>query len=68
MKKISIVSSCYNEELNLDELYARVVEQWDKLSNKYEFEYILLDNGSTDNTESKLRELAKKDKRVKVIL
>lgn len=68
MKKISIVSSCYNEEKNLDELYQRVAAQWDKYDGKYEFEYILLDNASTDGTADKLRELAKKDKRIKVIL
>ena len=68
MKKISIVSSCYNEEKNLDELYQRVAAQWDKYDGKYEFEYILLDNASTDSTADKLRELAKKDKRIKVIL
>ena len=68
MKKISIVSSCYNEEENLDELYERTLVQFNALADKYEFEYILLDNGSTDNTEKKLRELAQKDKRIKVIL
>lgn len=68
MKKISFVSSCYNEEKNLDELYERVTAQWEKYKDKYEFEYILLDNASTDNTEGKLRELAKKDSRIKVIL
>ena len=68
MKKISIVSSCYNEEDNLDELYNRAVIQFDKFKEKYEFEYILLDNGSKDNTEGKLRELAEKDKRFKIIL
>lgn len=68
MKKISIVSSCYNEEANLDELYQRVSSVWNQYNGKYEFEYILLDNGSTDNTETKLRELAQKDKRIKVIL
>ena len=68
MKKISIVSSCLNEESNLDELYKRVSIEWDKYKDKYEFEYILLDNGSVDNTEAKLRQLAKKDKRIKVIL
>ena len=68
MKKISIVSSCYNEELNLDELYNRLIVQMDKYKDKYEFEIILADNGSTDGTEAKLRVLASKDKRVKVIL
>ncbi|MBQ9688809.1 glycosyltransferase family 2 protein, partial [bacterium] len=40
----------------------------EKFSDRYEFEYILLDNASKDNTEGKLRELAKQDKRIKVIL
>ena len=68
MKKISLISSCYNEEENLDTLYDRVVKAIEPYSNNYEFEYILLDNGSFDNTEGKLRELAQKDKRIKVIL
>ena len=68
MKKISLVSSCYNEEDNIEALWNRVKTQIDKYSEKYEFEYILLDNYSTDNTEQKLRELAQKDNRIKVIL
>ena len=68
MKKITIVSSCYNEELNLDELYERVFKALEPYKKKYEFEYILADNASTDGTEKKLRELASKDKRIKVIL
>ena len=68
MKKISLVSSCYNEEENLDTLYERVTKAIEPFCDKYEFEYIHLDNGSTDKTEQKLRELAQKDKRIKVIL
>ena len=68
MKKISLVSSCYNEEENIDTLYDRVTKAIEPFCDKYEFEYILLDNGSTDNTESKLREIAAKDSRIKVIL
>ena len=68
MKKISLISSCYNEEENLDTLYDRVIKAIEPYSNNYEFEYILLDNGSCDNTEGKVRELAQKDKRIKVIL
>ena len=68
MKKISIVSSCYNEEQNIDELYERVVKQFSLFEGQYEFEYILADNGSMDGTARKLKELAKKDSRIKVII
>lgn len=68
MKKISIVSSCYNEELNVEELYERVKAQMELFKDKYEYEQILVDNCSTDNTAQKLRELAQKDSHVKVIL
>ncbi len=68
MKKVSIVSSCYNEASNLDELYTRTTAQFEALKDKYTFEYILADNASTDDTAAKLRELAAKDKRFKIIL
>ncbi len=68
MKKISLVSSCYNEEENIDVLYERVIKAIEPFCDKYEFEYILLDNGSIDKTAQKLRELAQKDYRIKVIL
>lgn len=68
MKKISIVSSCYNEEENIYPLYERIMGVIEPFKEDYEFELILLDNASVDATEGKLRELAQKDKRVKVIL
>ena len=66
MKKISFVSGCYNEEQNLDELVRRVFAVADKFRN-YEFEYLLIDNCSTDNSPSVLRRLAAADSRIKVI-
>ena len=68
MKKISVVSSCYNEAENVDILYERVKAQMDKYEGKYEWEQILVDNGSTDNTAEKLKALAAKDNHVKVII
>ena len=68
MKKISLASSCYNEESNIQQLYKKVLEQIDKYKDKYEFEYILIDNGSTDNTVKELKKLAEKDSRIKVII
>lgn len=65
-KLISIVTPCYNEEENIEELYLRIVEVMSKLP--YEYEHICIDNCSTDNTVKKLKEIAAKDKRVKLII
>ena len=67
-KKISIVSSAFNEEGNIEVLYEKVKEQMLKLSDKYDYEQIVLDNASTDGTAKKLREIAAKDKNFKVII
>ena len=69
MKKlISIVSSAYNEQDNIEELCKQVKQVCMQLQEKYEYEQILLDNGSTDNTAQKLKELAQQDKHIKVII
>ena len=65
---ISIVSSAYNEQDNIENLYNQVKEVFSKLQDKYDYEQIILDNGSTDNTAQILRDLAKKDKHLKVII
>lgn len=67
MKKISIVTPCYNEEANVEELYQRVKAQFDNLK-QYDYEHIFIDNASIDNTIPILKALAAKDKRVKVII
>lgn len=65
-KLISIVTPCYNEEANIDELHQRIVEVMSRLD--YDYEHIFIDNCSTDNSLIKLRGLAERDKRVKLIL
>jgi len=67
MKRISIISPTYNEEENVEELYRQVTSVTDTLP-QYEWEFILIDNASTDATPKILRKLAAADKRVKVIL
>ena len=66
MKKISVVSGCYNEESNLEELVRRVFAVAAKFPG-YEWEYILIDNCSTDRSQEILRAMATQDKRIKVI-
>jgi len=67
MKKISVVSQCYNEEGNIREIYARVKKVMSSLP-EYSWEYIFIDNNSKDGTQKVLRHLAAEDKNVKVIL
>jgi len=64
---ISVVASCYNEADNVGELYERVRAVFERVG-RYDFELILADNGSVDATAERLRELAARDRRVKVIL
>ena len=68
MKKISIVTSCFNEEDNISILHKELDEILAKYQGKYDFEMIFIDNASTDFTQDELRKIADKDRRVKVII
>ena len=66
MKKISIVTPTFNEEENIERLCHEIKYEIEKLN--YNYEHIVIDNCSTDKTIDKLREIASKDKNVKVII
>lgn len=65
-KLISIVTPCYNEVDNIDELYQRIAAVMATLP--YDYEHICIDNCSTDGTVKKIKEIAACDKRVKLIV
>jgi len=67
MKKISVVTICYNEEGNIREYYDQVTNEFKKLAHSYTYEIIIADNASTDQTRGFLREIAAQDKNFKVI-
>ena len=67
MKKLSIVSGCFNEAGNVEDLVARVTKVMESLP-KYDYEQIIIDNASTDGTPDILRRLASGNPRLKVIL
>ncbi|MBU1031632.1 glycosyltransferase family 2 protein [Patescibacteria group bacterium] len=62
-KHISIGVICFNEEPNVAFAYKELVEITDK-NKKYNYDFIFVDNGSTDNTREEIRNITKKDKRV----
>lgn len=64
---ISIVTPCYNEEENISELYTRITKVISSLT-QYEFEILLIDNSSTDNTVAMVKSLCANDSRVKLIV
>lgn len=66
-KKLSVVSGCYNEKDNLHELYERLIKVFQQLP-QYDYEIIIADNYSTDGSRDILRQLARQDKKFKVIL
>jgi polyisoprenyl-phosphate glycosyltransferase len=68
MPFVSVVAGCFNEEGNVAELHSRVVSVFEKELPGYTFELILIDNASEDRTVEILREIAARDKRLKVIV
>ena len=65
-KRISIITPCFNEEENIDELYERVRAAM--TNYEYGYEHIFIDNASSDKTVEKIRALIGQDKRVKAIV
>lgn len=66
MKKISIVIPAHNEEGNISLIQQRIREVFSTLEN-YRFEIIFVNDGSRDNTQQKLEELANQFEEVKFI-
>lgn len=64
-KTLSVVVSCYNEELAIDRFYEETAGTLNKLS--WDYELIFVNDGSQDKTADKLISFAEADKKVKVI-
>lgn len=62
----SIIAPIYDEFENLPELVRRVTEVMD--STREGWELILVDDGSTDGSTERIRELAKMDKRIRPVI
>jgi dolichol-phosphate mannosyltransferase len=67
VKRISIVVPLYNESKCVAELVRRLAIVFDSYAGQYEFEPILVENGSADNTYELLLELRHADPRLKIV-
>lgn len=67
MKKISIMTACYNEEENVIQLTDAVRKIMSEELPQYDYEHVFIDNCSEDTTLSLLRDICAKDPHVKVI-
>jgi glycosyltransferase involved in cell wall biosynthesis len=65
-KLISVIVPAYNEEDCVEELANRLTSVFD-LEAKYDFEAIIVENGSIDSTWSKLQHIAESDSRFKIL-
>lgn len=67
MKKVSVLIPCYNEEENVGPMSEAVVEIFQKELPDYDYELVFIDNDSKDTTRAKLREICKKNPKIKAI-
>lgn len=69
MKKlISVMTPCYNEEDNIEDLYSQVKTIFENQLSGYDYEHVFIDNCSKDRTVDILKMLARKDPKVKIIV
>jgi glycosyltransferase involved in cell wall biosynthesis len=67
IRTVTVLTPCYNEAENVRVLYDRVRAVFRPLEG-YSYEHVFIDNASTDETVSILRDIAARDKNVKVIV
>lgn len=67
MKLISIITPCFNEVDNIDELHRRLALVRQSLPD-YLFEHIYIDNASTDGTVARIKDIMARDPTVKLIV
>ena len=67
MKTISVIIPCYNEEENIEAMYNALKDLFNTSLKEYKYEFIFIDNDSSDNSREILRALCAKDKGLKAI-
>lgn len=66
-KLISIISPAYNEEENISTLVREARRAMEKLKQRYDYEYILVDDGSQDRTWEVMVQESRQSEKVKAL-
>lgn len=66
-KTLSIVTPCFNEHNNVEELSIRIREAMNN-KKEYGYEHIFIDNDSSDGTAEKIKQLISDDPRIRLIV
>ena len=61
-KKISIVTPTFNEQENIEKLSSEISIEMKKYN--YDYEHIIIDNNSDDNTIPLIKKIAEKDRKI----
>ncbi len=67
-KLISVITPCFNEELNVQDCIDAIKALFNQRLSDYEYEHIFCDNASADSTVSILTQNSVLDPRIKVIV
>ena len=67
MKKISVLIPCFNEVENVEPISKDITDLFKSKLKKYQYEIVFIDNDSKDGTKEKIREICKKNKKIKAI-
>lgn len=65
MPLVSVVIPCRNEEENIAETLLGIQKEFER--NKIEYEIVVVNDGSTDNTEAVIRKLGQSDARIRLV-
>lgn len=67
MNTITVVTPCFNEEDNVDDIYEQVKKVFQGLT-QYQYRHLFIDNASTDKTVEKIKRLIHQDSNVQLIV
>lgn len=67
MKTITILTPMYNEQENIHQFYKQINEVIKGLMDTYQFEFLFINDGSSDNSLLEVKNLSKEDTRVNYV-